>query len=151
MKKLFSPFLFVFFLSQILFPQTILAEQKIVQGSFQAHYSVFPSNVISPEIAATYKIKRSNYRGIVNITPQKILDKENNIGIRAKVSGNARNLLGNTQELEFREIIEGDVIYYIAEFSFSNEEIFRFTFNIIPDDSQSENIQLKFQQQFYTE
>ena len=151
MKKLFSPFFFAFFLSQLLFSQSSFAEQKIEQGDIRIHYSVFPSNVIGSEIAAIYKIKRSGHRAVVNVTPQKVIDKENTIGVRANVSGKARNLIGNTKTLEFREVIEGDVIYYIAEFSFSNEETFRFDIDILPDDKSNKNIQLKFQQKFFTE
>lgn len=127
------------------------AEQKITQGEYQIHYSVFPSNVISAEVAAVYNIKRSAYRGVVNITPQKVIDNETNLGIKAVVNGKARNLIGNTQVLAFKEIIEGEVIYYLAEFGFSNEETFSFTIDITPQENSTQTIPLKFQKKFYVD
>jgi hypothetical protein len=126
------------------------AEQKIVQGQYEIHYSIFPSTAISPEVAAIYQIKRSKYRGLVNITPQMISSNQNNEGVKAKVSGRARNLLSNQQELIFKEIIEGSVIYYLAEFSYSNEEHFRFKIDLVPENS-SETISINFEKKFYVD
>lgn len=139
------------FIPLLLSSTVCFAEQKIQQGDYQVHYSVFPSNIISSEVAAIYKIKRSAYRGLVNITPQKIIDKHNNTGIKARVIGKARNLIGNTQELEFKEIVEGDVIYYLAEFSFSNEETFTFTIEVTPILDTKIIIPIKLQQKFYVD
>lgn len=127
------------------------AEQKIKHGEYQIHYSVFPSNVISADVAAIYKIKRSAYRGLVNITPQKIIGNEQTTGIKSTVNGKARNLIGNTQVLEFKEIIEGDVIYYLAEFGFSNEETFSFTIDVSPEEKSTVVIPIKFQKKFYVD
>lgn len=124
------------------------AEQKIVQGSYEVHYSVFPSTTISPEVAAIYNIKRSKYRGLVNITPQIITDEVGTQGVKAIVSGRARNLLSNQQELVFKEIIEGSVVYYLAEFSYSNEEHFRFKIDLIPEHS-NETITINLEKKFY--
>jgi hypothetical protein len=151
MKK-FILFSLVFILfNPLLFLGTAFAEQKIVQDGYQIHYSVFPSNSISPEVAAIYKIKRSGYRAIVNITPQKLLTNGETIGFKAAISGKARNLIGNTKNLDFRAIVEGKVIYYIAEFSFSNEESFRFSVELSPNDEPSKVIPLTFEKKFYTE
>ncbi len=134
----------------LIVPLSLSAEQKIVQGEYQAHYSVFPSKIISPKVAASYQIKRSDNIALINISPQKIVDGKST-GQKSTVSGNARNLIGNTKELEFREVIEGGVVYYIAEFSFSNQEHFRISVDIQPLDEsnpEAKPIQLKFEKKF---
>lgn len=149
-KNILLTFIFIF-TGQILFIESLFAEQKVIQGDYQIHHSVFPSNVLNPEVAAVYKIKRSGYRAVVNITPQKIMSDGSIVGVKAGITGSARNLIGNTKTLEFREIIEGDVVYYIANFSFSNEESFRFNIELTPDDNPSEIIPMTFTKKFYSE
>jgi len=134
----------------MLFSSSLAAEQKVVDGNYHVHYSVFPSTAISAEVASVYKLRRSDYRAIINITPQKV-EGENTKPMAAVVSGSARNLIGNTRELEFREIVEQGVVYYIAEFPFSNEEHFRFDINVIPDSDENKVINLKFEKKFFRE
>ena len=147
MKPIFH-FLFISLLSVI--SSFSFAEQKIVQGLYEVHYSVFPSTSISPEVAAAYKLNRSKYRGLVNITPQIKNSDGITQGLKVKVSGQARNLLANQQNLEFKEIIECSVIYYLAEFSYSNEEQFNFKMEVIPDNS-NETMNINFDKKFYVD
>lgn len=126
------------------------AEQKIVEGDYHIHYSVFPSTALSPVVASQYNLVRSQYRAVINITPQRINADEKS-GAPASVTGTRSNLIGNTSELDFREITEGEVVYYIADFPFSNEEHFRFSIAISPDDSNGKSIPLTFEKKFYRE
>jgi hypothetical protein len=142
MKKLILLFSLFAFSSSTLF-----AEQSIMSGNYVVHYSAFPSTVISPKVAASYGLKRSEYRALLNITPQ-IKNEDGVKGIKAKLKGKAQNLVGQSQTLEFKEIIEGDVIYYLAEFSFSNEEHFRFFVELETLDGTNTLIPLKFEKKF---
>ena len=66
----------------------------------------------------------------------------------ATLTGTARNLLGNKKQLTFKEVVEGDAIYYLAQIDYSNEEIYRFDIEI----NQNGKVQtLKFQQKFYVD
>lgn len=115
-------------------------------GPWQVHYIAFPSTFIQPKIAKAYDLERSNYKGIVNISILK-----NNVDKTAQsavLSGTAKNLLGNAQQLTFKEVTEGDSIYYLAQVKFNNEEIYRFDINI----QQGNTVQkLQFQQKFYVD
>ena len=62
--------------------------------------------------------------------------------------GTAKNLLGNKQALTFKEVKEGESIYYLAQVDYTNEEILRFEINI-QQGSQSQK--LTFQQKFYVD
>ncbi len=124
------------------------AEQLVTQGNYTVHYSAFPSTALSAKMVSTYGFKRSNYIALLNITPQKTEDGLT-VGVKSEVTGKVKNLIGNSQTLEFKEIIEGDVVYYIAEFSFSNEEHFRFAIDVKPLDGSSLQIPVSFEQKFF--
>ena len=64
------------------------------------------------------------------------------------MTGTATNLLGNKKTLTFKEIKEGEAIYYIAEFGFSNEETFTFRIQFAASN-QSHDIE--FRQIFYAD
>ncbi|MFP3351972.1 DUF4426 domain-containing protein [Pseudoalteromonas sp. SIMBA_153] len=115
-------------------------------GPWQVHYIAFPSTFIQPQIAKAYDLERSGYKGIVNISILK-----NNAGKaaqKATLQGTAKNLLGNKQTLNFKEVVEGDSIYYLAQVDYTNEEILRFEIEI----QQGNQFQtLKFKQKFYVD
>lgn len=115
-------------------------------GPWQVHYIAFPSTFIQPNIAKAYGLERSNYKGIINISV--LANKEGTPAQKAKLTGEAKNLLGSKQTLEFKEVVDGDAIYYLAQVDFRNEEIYRFKINI----NQGNNFQvLNFQQKFYVD
>ncbi|MCK8122067.1 DUF4426 domain-containing protein [Pseudoalteromonas sp. 2CM32C] len=125
--------------------QTLGGQYKEL-GPWQVHYIAFPSTFIQPQIAKAYGLERSGYKGIVNISVLK--NNTGNAAQKAKLSGTARNLLGNKQTLNFKEVIEGESIYYLAQVDFTNEEILRFEIEI----QQSNQFQtLQFQQKFYVD
>ena len=131
----------------------VLAEQVLVKGQYHFHYSAFPSTVLSADIAKQYKLKRSRYRGIINISPQ-IIAGNNITAIKTDISGHARNLLGNTKKLNFKEVIEGNTIYYLADYGFSNEEVLNFTLTLKPSHQKNgaqKAFNLDFKKKFFTD
>ncbi|WP_372763517.1 DUF4426 domain-containing protein [Pseudoalteromonas sp.] len=115
-------------------------------GDWQVHYIAFPSTFIQPQIAQAYNLERSGYKGIVNIS---ILTNDAAQTAQAvTLTGSAKNLLGNKQTLNFKEVKEGESIYYLAQVKYTNEEILRFDIDI----QQGSQIQkLQFQQKFYVD
>ena len=115
-------------------------------GPWQVHYIAFPSTFIQPQIAKTYDLERSGYKGIVNISILK--NDTDKTAQKATLQGTARNLLGNKQSLNFKEVVEGDSVYYLAQVDYTNEEILRFEIEI----QQGNQFQtLKFKQKFYVD
>jgi len=117
-------------------------------GRFQVHYMALSSTFLTPQIAKTYHIKRSRYNAFVNIA---ILDTllDGNPAVNANVTGIAVNLTGNTRQLTFKEVIEGDAIYYIAELPFRNDE--QFTIQVSSTNRDGLNSTINFRQKFYAE
>ena len=117
-------------------------------GRYQIHYMALSSTFLTPEVSKNYGIKRSRYNAFVNIS---ILDtlQPGNPAVRGQVTGKAINLTGNTKTLKFKEIIEGDAIYYIAQLPFRNEE--RFTISVDSVNRDGLNSKINFKQQFYAD
>ncbi|CAE6915620.1 DUF4426 domain-containing protein [Vibrio sp. B1FLJ16] len=124
------------------------AEQFKNMKDIEVHYVAFNSTFLTPKIARSYDIKRNGYLAIINIS---VLDRASlgKPALEAKVSGQAKNLIGQTQKLTFREIKEGDAIYYLAELPVTHEETF--TFDIDVKSGNKGSGKLKFTQKFFVE
>tara|TARA_Y100001956_G_C4128436_1_gene191824 strand:+ start:6712 stop:7143 length:432 start_codon:yes stop_codon:yes gene_type:complete len=114
----------------------------------EVHYSAFNSTFLTPQVARSYKLKRNGYSALLNIS---VLDnyQAGKPAITAKISGSAKNLIGQTRELTFREIKEANAIYYLAEFPISDEENLTFTIDVNAGNKGTGT--LKFTQKFYVE
>lgn len=123
------------------------AQFKTIKNS-EIHYSAFNSVILTPEVATQYKLKRNGYSAILNIS---VLDtsKLGKPAVDATITGSSKNLIGQTRQLNFRQVKEGDAIYYLAEFPITNEE--NLTFNIDIDAGNTGSGPISFNQKFYVE
>ncbi|GCF90471.1 MULTISPECIES: DUF4426 domain-containing protein [Shewanella] len=124
------------------------AEQKETVGNFDIHYMALGSTFLTPSIAKSYGIKRSSYTGIINIA---VLDisEANKPAVPVEITGVANNLLDARINLTFKEIREGDAIYYIAEVPYRDDQ--EINFNIAIKYGNQLNTNLQFKQKFYVE
>nr|WP_229333486.1 DUF4426 domain-containing protein [Glaciecola sp. MH2013] len=119
------------------------AEQKKTLGDWDVHYIVLNTTFLSPEIAKANNIVRSKYNALVNIS---VLDKDSKIAQNVSVSGDARNLLGNSKQLNFKKVSDGDAIYYLAVMNHDHRETYRFNIELrLGNEVQT----LKFQEELY--
>jgi len=123
------------------------AENMKKLGSMNVHYMAIGATFLSPEIAKAYDIQRSRYNGLINISVLDNTDK-NTPAKTVSLMGKARNNLGQTKTLEFKEVKEGSSVYYLAQIKYQNEETFHF--DILINDGK-EKQQLKFSQKFYVD
>ncbi len=126
------------------------AENSQNFGDYTVHFNAFRSDILTPEIAKSYQLKRRNNQMVVNITVRKRGEKGTTLPAKAKVSGFASNLTGQVKTLAFREINEGDAIYYLAQAQVSNYETLKFDIKVSPADKKI-TTSVKFKQQFYTD
>ena len=119
------------------------AEQFEQFGVWRVHYIAFNASVLSSAIAERYGIVRGRNKGLVNITAV----GKSGRGERAGVTGRYRNLLGQSYALDFREIDDGEAVYYLAAFDFDNAETLRFEVQVELADHGAET--LRFQQPLY--
>lgn len=84
-------------------------------GEYQVHYNVFNSSFLTPEIANEYGLKRAKNRALMNVSVLKRQEDGTYRGITAQVKG-VHNDLVLQEPLKFKEIIEENAVYYIADF-----------------------------------
>jgi len=107
------------------------------------HYIVVNTLFLQPDVAARYKVVRANDRAIVNLS---VIDEKGS-AILAEVTGSTVNLLSQTNPLQFAVINEGDSIYYVAPFQYTDQDVLRFRVSIsVPGRTPMD---LEFQQQMY--
>jgi len=102
-----------------------VAERKQTFGELDVHYSVFNSSFLQPDVAAAVGLTRSKTVGVLNVAALK-----NGQGQAAKVSGSVKNLLGQTSELQFKQVLESGAVYYLAEFPLRQREMLTFSINM---------------------
>ena len=125
------------------------AEQSQAMGDYVIHYNAFATGDLSPAIAKTYGITRSKNRALLNVTVLKKVLGTAGQPVTAQLKVSATNLSRQMQTLEPREVIEGNAIYYLVEFTIADQEIIDFTIDVTPEH-QKETAQIKFRQQFFT-
>lgn len=128
-----------------------IAQQAQEFGDYVIHYSAMNTSLLTPEVAKAYGIRRSDSRGMINISVLKSTGEGSSTAVNAAVTASGRNLTGQTRTVDMREIDDGDgAIYYIGELSVRNMETFDFTLEVTPEGN-SKPYTVRFRQQFYTE
>lgn len=135
----------VFLMFSLLVSGVAKSEQKRTLGNWEVHYIAFNTTFLTPEIARINNIQRSPNNTLINIS---VLDRRTKKAQEVEISGTARNLLGSTSKLTFKQVKEGDAIYYLAPFSIDDEEHYRFQI-IMKQGRNSQTLQ--FEQKLYRE
>ena len=149
MTSIKPPIISILVLILSLFSANILAENSKTFGDYVIHYNAFRSDTLTPEIAKAYSLTRRNNRMVVNIVVQK---KEGELTkpVKANISGFASNLTGQIKDLKFKEIHDGEAIYYLAQSQVSNRETLKFDIKATPA-GETLVANVNFKQQFYTD
>jgi Domain of unknown function (DUF4426) len=116
----------------LLMPTRGEAEQFKEFGEYIVHYNALSTDQLGADVAKNYQIVRSSRRGLLNIAVLKKSAGEPS-AIGAKVSGSAANLAGQRSKLAFREVKEGDAIYYLGEFAVgAGRDTYQFQLEVVP-------------------
>jgi hypothetical protein len=89
-------------------------------GPDTIHYSVLNSRFLTAKVASAYGITRGDNKLLLNVAVRH-QDDNGDRAIPAEITGTTSDLIYTTP-LSFREIVEQDAIYYIAEFEISSDE-----------------------------
>jgi hypothetical protein len=128
--------------------QAALAEVQTF-GRYEVYYTLFASDFLRPEIARAYGIVRANDRALLNIAVRRLEPTGGSVPIKAHVEGTRSDLI-QVRELQLREVVEDDAIYYLAEFPFRNDETHYLKLRIQPDGDTS-TLDLQFKQTLYVD
>lgn len=123
---------------------TVHAEVKRKQsfGALDVHYNIFNSTFLQPDIARAVDLNRSKNQAVINISMIKAGKTH-----KGAVTGGYKNLLGQSTTLTFKEIDEGDAVYYLSQFPITSQEILRFELQVT--DSEGKSHSLKFNQEVF--
>ena len=127
-----------------------LGQQSEQFGPFELHYSVVNTTFLRPAVAEIYGITRGKQRAILNLALRKPNEGTLGTAQAMQLRGQVRDLLQTQQALDFREIRDGDAIYYIAEFRFINEEWRFFDLHFRPEGTDK-TYSFDFKWQLYVE
>ena len=130
-----------------LISQPLLAEQFVTHGNYEIHYNAFNSTFIQPDVAKNIGIQRSKRRALINVSVLKV-EGDKKVPVQAIVTGTATNLAEQIQALSFKKVDEGNAIYYLGHFGFTNSQVFRLALNVQPDPNQPA-VKVEFEQRFY--
>jgi len=125
-----------------------VAEQKQEFGDYEVHYIALPTTVLSTEVAKQYKLARSKSTGFLNISVLKKQPDGSTRAVSAFVRGSTRNMVQQQRQLEFARISEGDAVYQIAQFWYSQGENMIFELEVQADPNQGP-FSLRFTQALY--
>jgi len=114
----------------LLFLTPVVHAESQTFGDYTVHYIAVNSTFISPAIAEQYGIERNRRGAFLNIAVLKNNTDGSTTPVTATVTGGKQNLLQQSGDIDFQEVREGEAIYYLGAFEFSNAELLRFTVNV---------------------
>lgn len=114
-------------------------------GDYRVVFSAFNSSFLQPDIAARHNITRGRNRGLVNIA---LVEGDRTTGRPAIVEGTVTDIMSRQTALEFFEVREGDATYYLAPFTFSNQDPLTFRINV-QAEADGTVMPVSFQRTFY--
>jgi hypothetical protein len=148
MKKLLSVLLLFGTVSYMLDAQ---AQQSQDFGEYVVHYNALNTNLIPPQVAQSYNIKRSSNRALLNVTVLKKMMVIPGTPVKADIKATGTNLTGQRRDIEIRQITDPEgAIYYVGELPVHNMETYNFVVEVSVE-GEDEPMMVKFRQQFYTE
>ena len=109
-----------------------LAEEETF-GQYTVHYQAVNSTFLTPEIAEQYDIVRSESRAFLNVAVLRNETDGSTTPVTATLEGVKHNLLQQSEAIDFAQVREGEAIYYIGQFDFSDREVLRFTLMVSPE------------------
>lgn len=110
-----------------------MAENSTRIDGYTIHHNAIPTAMLAPDIAASYGIVRSKYRGLLNVSVIREAPGTTGQPVAARVSAYAVNLIGKRHQIDLREIREGEAIYYIGDFPIVDGENLDFTLEVTPE------------------
>ena len=129
----------------------LAAEQNYVDfGTHVVHVNAMTTNQLTPAVAATYGIVRSDNRAMLNVVILEKDDTPQGKPASGKVAVSAANLTGQLKSMDIRKVEDGVNIYYIGDVSVDNQERLNFQINVTPDGA-SQPMLFTYRQQFYTD
>ncbi len=119
------------------------ADQITSEDGFVIHYATFSSLIIPAKVAEAHGITRSRSRVVTNISIRNHLKP-----VKARVSGTATNLLAQSRQLDFVEVVENNAVYYLATNVINENDSLQFEITVQPEPA-GKAFHFAFTRQYY--
>ena len=127
-----------------------MAENSTSIPGYTIHHNVLTTDILAPQVANAYDIRRSKNRALLNVSVIKNVPDGPDKPVQADVKATAHNLIGQGREIPMREIREGEAVYYIGDFLVSNREQLRFELQVTPEGEHTAHT-ASLTQEFHTD
>ena len=124
------------------------AENSTSIPGYTIHHNAIPTATLDPGIANEYRIQRSKYRGMINVSVIKTKKGTTGTSTPAVILAKATNIRGQLISIPMRQVLEADAIYYIGEFRIADRETLNFDLQVQPQ-GESRFYKAKLTQQFF--
>lgn len=124
------------------------AENSTAIPGYTIHHNAIPTATLDPAIAKQYRIQRSKYRGMINVSVIKTEQGTTGTSTPAVILAKATNIRGQLISIPMRQVLEADAIYYIGEFRIADQETLNFDLQVQPQ-GESRFYKAKLTQQFF--
>lgn len=131
-------------------PLNLKAEQSKDFGDYTIHYNAFTTDILTPEIARAYDVRRSSNRVMLTVSILKKVMGTSARPVGARVEATATNLNSQLRKLDIREIREQGAIYYLAVLKVDHKETLKFELSITPEGADN-TYNFSFTQQFFVD
>ena len=117
-------------------------------GDYVLHFNALTTDSITAEVARQYGITRSSNRALLNVSIVRKQGAGADRPVAGSVTARAVNLTGQLKNLELRQVVDGDAVYYIGEVPVAYRETLIFDISATPIN-ESSRFDARFQQQFF--
>ncbi len=126
------------------------AENSSHTGGYTIHHNALTTDSLPVQVANAYGIQRSKTRALLNVSVLRDEVDGRGTPVRADVKAVARTLYGQIRPIQMREVVEGEAIYYLADFPVAHREVLKFDFEIMPEGGRYP-LRASMRQEFYTD
>ncbi|MFO7953297.1 MAG: DUF4426 domain-containing protein [Thioalkalivibrio sp.] len=140
---------FLVALAAVALGSSIASANEAEFDNYVVHYNVINTTFLSPEVARAYDVRRSSNRAMVNISVME-RGEDGLQAVSADVSGTATNMNDQMRNLRFREVQDGDAVYFLSELTVRSGETLEFAIDVSPAGSDRE-LPVRFARDFYAD
>lgn len=126
------------------------AENSTRVPGYTIHHNALTTDILDPKVAATYGIKRSKGRAMINVSVIKEIPGTTGQPVPAQVRVSGRNLIGQNRQIPMREVREGNAVYYIGDFPVAHRERLNFLIEVTPEGAHRPYL-ARMTHEFYTD
>lgn len=116
-------------------------------GDLLVYRTLFNSSFLQPEVAANTGLERGPNVGVINLLVQR-QTPQGPVHVDANVRGTVRNMLGQSQDLNFIRIQEDEAVYFVANYRSNQRGVLRFTVTVQGEEGGPEH-EMQFHQEFH--